>query len=554
MRIYKLANFIQELEAENCEYSILRPFPDPQVQRGGTCGYYVASNATQYYNKCNHHYPSYFARKKDSEKWGPRATTSLRSKGKEAGIKGVGAIWNVNQFKLFLKDDYMAEVVSFETQEDISRLLRKNLMLNKPIILPVDMIQEKETVGTSDGKLAHYITIIGYYKKADGSLHYIFNSWSYCFHVSEKALFQSCDNLKERPADTYYKRGHDAWSSIKPPLTVGEKYKIYKMPDIDLSGLRNQCILVSPQPFDERLHYKQALIYAIQANPINVEAVKMLIQHGGEIKEHEAKELSLPPIHLHAGLNDEVIEKIIFTILEWKKSLQDNETNTSTKSGDQYLEVMIENILYEPSGIKYTSIHNANKFDVNIAGSFFRNLIDEKDVTMLINYLDKKNNINKTVAVFFTHVNNYYFPHYLYATIAQEPNSMMLTIPVEDIKEITLLQKKRELLIGKTIEANVAREHNAVPLIEHSYIRPFDSMSMNPQQSVEKIKPSIDGRLFSSSKNTESTHVTDTKLTLFTTKEKIDKTPSVKGPPSVPAFNVSAALKKAVAEQKRKKK
>ncbi len=48
--------------------------------------------------------------------------------------------------------------------------------------------------------------------------------------------------------------------------------------------------------------------------------------------------------------------------------------------------------------------------------------------------------------------------------------------------------------------------------------------------------------------------VTDTHLTLFTPNEKIDKAPSVKGRPSVPAFNVSAELKEKVAKHTRKKK
>jgi ankyrin repeat protein len=142
--------------------------------------------------------------------------------------------------------------------------------------------------------------------------------------ASEQELFQSNNSLKHHPSTTFYKEtgaaaGTVQWSNQPPPSA---QYKVYQMPEIDLVKLRNQCVLVYPEPFDAKAHYNQALEHLVMGPYwINMSVLKTFLQQGAKIQIDGKWQDDRQPVDLHGGLDDAEIERIIAP-LQWEKGMK----------------------------------------------------------------------------------------------------------------------------------------------------------------------------------------------------------------------------------------
>ena len=265
-----LKEFLTELIKNKVEHWVLNPLPLPQDQRGPNCGFYSLSTAISFYNNCDSkRYAVHFARK-DKRK----DVDSLRAIAKRKGFVRTagGAIWDVNLFKSILEEtQYDCKIDSFYTQSSMSKILRTTLMQNLPVVLAVDSPLET-AVSMLGGAGAHYITIIGCYKK-EGSWEYIFTTYDKYYFVKESDLFKSCNNLEKYPSVKYFLSAKKDWNRLNPKSEAfisahNPEIKIYEQPEVDLKGLRNKCVTVFPKNFDKKAHFNQALSYAKETDNV----------------------------------------------------------------------------------------------------------------------------------------------------------------------------------------------------------------------------------------------------------------------------------------------
>jgi hypothetical protein len=237
-----------------CDILLLDNYAIPREQKGFHCGYYAIEYVTKFWNKRDSAHPTYPARL-----FGPEKITgdvSLKMLGKEAGMKGVGAIFDVKDFASILrKTRYQSQVVEFETEDKLRSLLMLSLEQQVPVIFPVDwghgVISERK------GKGAHYITLIGYVGGGDYQ-HVLFASHDNFHIVPVKTLFASNDNLQRVPATLFYKKRSETsgWKKNGVAITdlsPGYKYRLEN--EKELSGLRRKMVLVYPRVLEAK--YKE---------------------------------------------------------------------------------------------------------------------------------------------------------------------------------------------------------------------------------------------------------------------------------------------------------
>ena len=233
------------------DFLLLDTIPDPDAQIGYHCGYYAAALVTKYWSLQDNFYRAYPARLFGPDK---KKGVSLKMLGKEAGMTGVGGIYDVNYFASILQEtEYHSQVVDFETEDEFHALLKRALSHQLPVILPVDWSVNWQ-ITTDSGKRAHYITILGCVSGDDTHQAFFVSSKEF-FSVSFHDLFKSTRNLQKTPEATFFKSRFElpipeGWSNKKDFLLVPEaspQYKYHTVAEQDLKNLRRKMVLIYPK-------------------------------------------------------------------------------------------------------------------------------------------------------------------------------------------------------------------------------------------------------------------------------------------------------------------
>lgn len=420
-RIY-MPDFIRSLQKEGYSYWIIKPKVTLTPQRGSTCGMVSAHHSLKLFSVINPDYPQILARKGDVT---PRAQKSLRSFYKQAGISGIGAVFDTDQFKLFLNPaGYNAETVSFENQAEMSQILLHNIMQNKPVVIACDTSGQdaydmnvngigRKIIGTKgSGEHPHYITIFGYYQKKDGSIHYVYASWGEWLQVSENDLFLSSNSLKMFPGCTDYKIDSSWQRELPKNLTNDDINKLnkYITPATDLSKIRNRCILITPKAFNKVAHYSKALTHALSENyPLNIDVINTLMTSGAEVNSKDLaswlitpKDLTQSSIIKTATIINQLMQFVLnknnedeVALNEFIQLMKDNAVRMDVEIDDEYpllhRALMVNNIKIIPYLIQY-----GINLDLNAPGFKQKTILHYavKQDIKIFHYLLKQNNIN----------------------------------------------------------------------------------------------------------------------------------------------------------------
>lgn len=224
--IANLAEFIKTLPA-GIKYVVLNPIPKAQEQFGGTCGYTALSITTYFWHFFDSQYEAYDARKKNKATPSLAQPRSLRSVGKEVN-EYIDGIFDMEVFKKIAdKIGYNANIHTFYSTNEFSKIVEQKLDKGIPIILPVDSANLPYAVGNEGGKSGHHVVLIGYLE-CKYQLYCIIASHNNYFLVSARKLFLSCNNLKY----------------CSYPIKENNNIKIKT---IDLDLLKNHLVTVEPK-------------------------------------------------------------------------------------------------------------------------------------------------------------------------------------------------------------------------------------------------------------------------------------------------------------------
>lgn len=225
---------------------ILDIVPISQKQNGFTCGYNCLSLVTQYWNLIDSRFTRHYVRQKEDPR-GEQAQPALRKLAKKTLNKadiGVGGIFNVGFFAPMLQEtQYHAHALEFSSEAEMFEKIKTSIEHQLPVIISLEM--QNDMIVCTDGKNAHYVTVIGFSKTTLGEIRLqCIDSYQYR-HLDLKGVFNSSDNLRQTSPQTFYKNKRRSWR--RTDAQKEPDAKTYEEGSIDLQHLRKKMVLVYPK-------------------------------------------------------------------------------------------------------------------------------------------------------------------------------------------------------------------------------------------------------------------------------------------------------------------
>jgi hypothetical protein len=245
----KIQRILRNRDAEQgCH--VLDPLPEPLYQDGPVCGYTAISSITKYWHTMVRRYPFHRVRIRNSHD--PEAPTPLRILAKNAGLKGIGGIFDADEFVTIMNGtEYKANVLSYNSKEELLEKIKLAIKLEIPFILPVDM---SGTLVKEEGRRAHYVTVGGYIEESPNKIFLICIADLSYYLFSLDDVFESAANLKQTMDRRFYKRPgcSDMWRDLKDqPLPDGALLHEHK--STDLQNIRMKMVLIYPKDMQHRI-------------------------------------------------------------------------------------------------------------------------------------------------------------------------------------------------------------------------------------------------------------------------------------------------------------